>query len=392
MLLSGGKFYLQIRNKIDKMDKIEMRDDERNGRLDKIYAAALHLLLGLDFNALFDGILSRWGSFENFWKNGPGPASADLPLSSKARERLETGKRQLDPERLAERYRQKNIRFITKLESEFSKCLLTICNVPCILYYHGQLSLLNALSLAVVGSRRPTPYGVTQCGRISAQLSGKGVCVVSGMAVGVDAAAHRGALGEKGSTIAVLGSGIDCVYPRQNQPLFQEICAHGLAVSEFPPGTSAQPWHFPIRNRIISGLSEGVLVVEAQARSGSLITVDHALEQGREVFALPGPVSSALSVGPHRLIQQGAKLAAGAHDILEEIGFPAEEAGRSAGDQRPSLSGDEKKLMRRIGYEPVHIDYLLERQDLGGALFAVLMELEWKGWIQSVPGNYYVRV
>jgi DNA processing protein len=370
----------------------------RNGRLDRIYAAALHLLLGLDLNPLFDDILSRWGSFEAFWKAGAVPDG--LSLGPKARERLETGRKQLNPERLAERYEKEGVRYITKLESEFSKQLLTIYNVPCILYYHGKLSLLNAASVAVVGSRKPTPYGITQCGRISAQLSQRGVCVISGLAVGVDAAAHRGALTEKGSTIAVLGSGIDQIYPRQNRLLFREICESGLAVSEFPPETQAQPWHFPIRNRIISGLAEGVLVVEAQARSGSLITADHALEQSREVFALPGPVSSALSVGPLRLIQQGAKLVVNANDILEEIGFPADEANQSAEEQRAPLSDEEKKLMRRIGYEPVHIDYLLKWEDAGrkgsagqgGGLFAMLMELEWKGWIQSVPGNYYVRV
>jgi DNA processing protein len=358
--------------------------------LDKIYAAALHLLLGLDLNLLFDDILSRWGSFEAFWKGGT--ASDALPLGPKARERLETGRKQLAPERLAEQYEQKGVRYITKSESEFSKCLLTIYNIPCILYYHGRLSLLDAVSVAVVGSRKPTPYGVTQSGQISAQLSQQGVCVVSGLAAGVDAAAHRGALKGKGSTIAVLGSGVDSVYPRQNRLLFQEICESGLAVSEFPPGVQAQPWRFPIRNRIISGLAEGVLVVEAQARSGSLITADHALEQSREVFALPGPVSSALSVGPHRLIQQGAKLVMNAGDILTEIGLPPDEAGRRPEEQRPALSAEERKLLRRIGYEPVHVDYLLQCQELSGALFAMLMELEWKGWIQSVPGNYYVRI
>jgi DNA processing protein len=386
-------WHLQIRNKIDKMDKMNKTEticNERDDSLDKIYAAALHLLLGLDLNLLFDQILSRWGSFENFWKDGG--ASGGLPLGPKARERLETGRKQLEPERLAERYEKQGVRFITKFESEFSKCLLTIYNVPCILYYHGRLSLLNAVSLAVVGSRKPTPYGIAQCGQISARLSQKGVCVVSGLALGIDAAAHRGALGEKGSTIAVLGSGIDCVYPKQNRSLFREICERGLVLSEFPPETQAQPWHFPIRNRVISGLAEGVLVVEAQARSGSLITADHALEQSREVFALPGPVSSALSVGPLRLIQQGAKLVTGVNDILAEIGLPTDEAGLSPDEQRSPLNDEEKKLMRGIGYEPVHIDALLQRYDLGGALFAALMELEWKGWIQSVPGNYYVRI
>jgi DNA processing protein len=385
------------------MDKIETICNERYDSLDKTYAAALHLLLGLDLNLLFDDILSRWGSFEAFWKTEALPG--DLPLSPKARERLETGRKQLNPERLAERYEKKGIRYITKLESEFSKCLLTIYNVPCILYYHGRISLLNAASVAVVGSRKPTSYGVAQCGLISAQLSKRGVCVVSGMAAGIDTAAHKGALTEKGSTIAVLGSGIDQVYPKQNRLLFREICEGGLAVSEFPPETQPQPWHFPIRNRIISGLADGVLVVEAQARSGSLITADHALEQNREVFALPGPVSSALSIGPLRLIQQGAKLVISANDILEETGFPPDDADQGAEEQRPPLSDGEKKLMRRIGYEPVHIDYLLQWKDSdgkdsdgrrpdeqGGGLFAMLMELEWKGWIQSVPGNYYVRV
>jgi DNA processing protein len=358
--------------------------------LDKLYAAALHLLLGLELNSLYNEILLVCGSFEAFWKSRRVPP--DIRLSAESRERLDLGKKQLEPERLADRYERAGICWVTRAESEFSKSLLTIYNVPCILYYHGRLSLLDQLSLAVVGSRKPTPYGIAQCKSITGELSRKGVCVVSGMALGIDKAAHEGALYEKGSTIAVFGAGIDWVYPKQNFKLYQAIREHGLVISEFPPGTVARPWHFPVRNRIISGLSQGVMVVEAQARSGSLITVEHALEQNREVFALPGPVSSALSIGPLRLIQQGAKAVINAHDIFEEIGIPFEEGARDQDREKSSLDEHERRLMLKIGYEPVHIDHLLQTCNGDGALFARLMELEWKGRIQSIPGNFYVRV
>ena len=367
--------------------------------LDRFYAAALHIALGTGFSSVFDQILEKCGSFKEFWNCKY--KTHDIKLSPKAQEVLELSKKSIQPELLAEQYERDGIKFLLKKDTEFSKELLTIERVPCILYYQGHISLLKRMSLAVVGSRRATAYGIAQSKSISAQLSEKGITIVSGLALGIDTAAHKGALTGVGSTIAVLASGLNKVYPQQNRLLFEEIKEKGLVISEFLPDEQPETWYFPYRNRIISGLSRGTFVTEAGARSGALITADHALNQNKEVFALPGSISSPMSVGPLRLIQQGAKLVISIHDILDEIGYPISEESYYDSEQdtnpgynkaeKARINESEKKILTRIGYEPVHIDFLIQKYGGDGELFAHLMNLEWKGLIYSIPGNYYMR-
>jgi DNA processing protein len=236
---------------------------------------------------------------------------------------------------------------------------------------------------------------------LGADLGERGLCVVSGLARGVDAAAHRGCIEKGGTTVAVLGSGIDVIYPRENQMLAARIAQKGLVVSEFPPGTAPSPRNFPIRNRIVSGISLGTLVIEAGERSGSLITARLAMEQNREVFALPGNVTSPLSLGPNFLIKQGAKLVQGWRDIIDELPeeirrdiFLKEEARMSEKPEAGTVSEDGALLMELLKKdEAVHFDGLAERfgLDIPRISFA-LMELEAAGLARQLPGNMYVKL
>jgi DNA processing protein len=225
-------------------------------------------------------------------------------------------------------------------------------------------------------------------------LARAGVTVVSGMARGIDTAAHQGALQAGGYTIAVLGCGVDVVYPRENKKVMQDIAATGAVISEFPPGSAPDAWHFPVRNRIISGLSRCVAVIEAAERSGALITADVALEQGRDVLAVPGNVSSRLSKGTNGLIKQGAKLVEDASDILEELGlytlFPVKD---NMEEQNVKLSATEEKIFNIIYSEPMHLDEIIAQSHVPpGEVLSLLMYLEMKGVVKQLPGKMFVRV
>lgn len=273
----------------------------------------------------------------------------------------------------------------------YPEMLKNIFDPPLGIFVRGNLPIVEQQAVAIVGSRKPTPYGLAVAEKLGAGLAGAGVTVVSGMARGVDTAAHRGALGAGGRTIAVLGCGVDVVYPRENKKLMEEICHRGVVVSEFPPGSPPEAWHFPVRNRIISGLSRGVVVVEAAARSGALITADMALEQGRDVMAVPGNVSSPMSCGPNRLLKQGAKLVEGPDDILDELGinrlFNKSNYGRTA---MPRLTAEEEAVMSVLNYDPASLDKVVERCGLSTQqVLAALMFLELKGLVRQFPGKNY---
>jgi len=279
---------------------------------------------------------------------------------------------------------------VTLLDDAYPPLLKEIPDPPLVLHFRGDASLLARTSIAVVGSRRASPYGVNAASHLAKQLAGAGVVVVSGLARGIDAAAHHAALDAGGTTIAVLGTGIDVVYPHANARLFRRIEEHGLIVSEFPPGSPPLPIHFPIRNRVISGLTLGTVIVEASARSGSLITARMAAEQNRDVFAVPGSVFAAGSEGTHRLIQFGAKLVHNVNDVLEEL--PGHVRVAPPKEEKP-----EKPLQEVLAAltleEASHIDALAAH--LGktpGAVAESLLELELGGWIQALPGARYVRV
>jgi len=278
---------------------------------------------------------------------------------------------------------------LTLADEAYPKALLEIADPPNMLYIRGNPALLQQRGLAMVGSRNATPQGLQTAENFARALAGKGLCIISGLALGIDAAAHRGALSAGGDTIAVIGTGADRIYPARNKELALAIVEHGAIISEFPLDTPSIAANFPRRNRIISGLSRGVLVVEAAPESGSLITARLAGEQGREVFAIPGSIHSPVARGCHKLIKQGAKLVETANDVLEELGNftaqPKPAESRSTDDEHPLLSA--------LGHDPCSLDDLAEfTGQSADQLLPELLILELSGRISPLPGNRYQRL
>jgi DNA processing protein len=314
-----------------------------------------------------------------------------------------------------DRLREKEIKFAAISEKDYPKNLLQIYDPPPFFYYQGSFREEDTLAVAIVGSRKATTYGVKTAERIGRELALRGFTIVSGMARGIDTAAHRGALQGGGRTIAVLGSGIDVIYPTENKLLFNELIQQGAVLSEFPLSTPPLPKNFPQRNRIISGLSLGVVVVEASTNSGSLITAKLALDQGREVFAVPGSINSLTSQGTNGLIKEGAKLVETVDDIIEELPQQLNFKNRmtqKALHSKPkvcfqkdkdhpslhkaltiTLKPEEEAVWNSISDEPKHIDtIILENQLKANAIYAILLNLEMKDLIQEHPGKYYSRI
>jgi len=269
---------------------------------------------------------------------------------------------------------------------------------PPLLFVHGDLSCLRAPQLAIVGTRNPTPLGRETAHRFAAHLAEAGLVITSGLAFGIDAAAHQGALAGGGRTIAVMGTSLDRVYPARHRDLAHAVADHGALVSELSTGTPAAAENFPRRNRLISGLALGVLVVEAAIRSGSLITARQANEQGREVFAIPGSIHNPLAKGCHSLIRQGAKLVETADDILEELGALAAVAGeadRPVAALPPAVALDDEyqQLLAAIGDQSVGVDLLVDRCGLtANDVSSMLLILELNGYVATVPGGLYCRL
>lgn len=280
-----------------------------------------------------------------------------------------------------------NRHILTLGDPDYPQSLLEIADPPNVLYVRGNPDLLKNPGLAIVGSRNATPQGRQTAELFAKILAEHGLCIISGLALGIDAAAHQGALAAQGKTVAVIGTGANRIYPARNKELAIAISEQGAIVSEFPLGTPPVATNFPRRNRIISGLSRGVLVVEAAPESGSLITARLAGEQGREVFAIPGSIHSPVARGCHKLIQQGAKLVETAQDILEEFGTIS----------RPGLPAQhpatENALLCALGHDPCSLDELAERTGYGADhLLGELLTLELAGLIATLPGNRYQRL
>lgn len=293
--------------------------------------------------------------------------------------------------------RQPGRQLVSCLDDAFPPLLHQIPDYPVLLYVDGDADLLKLPQIAMVGSRNCTPGGAQNAFDFAMQCAAAGLAVTSGMALGIDSAAHRGALEMGGVTIAVIGTGADRVYPSRNRRLARRIAESGAVVSEFPLGTGARAANFPQRNRLISGLSIATLVVEATARSGSLITARLAAEQGREVFALPGSIHNPQARGCHRLIRDGATLVESAADIGAELDslyrFTSAGGHDRANETPESLDRDHRNLLETIGYDPVHCDLLAERSSLTmDKLSSMLVTLELNDLIQSVPGGRYVRI
>lgn len=305
---------------------------------------------------------------------------------------------------------------VTLGDARYPRRLREIFDPPIVLFARGRVDLLSSLGLGVVGTRRPTAYGIAVAERLSADLAHAGLTIVSGLARGIDASAHKGALAAAGDTVAVLGCGADVIYPQENRKLYSEIAAKGVLVSEFPMGATAFPQNFPIRNRIISGISVGVLVVEGAQYSGSAITAKLAIEQGREVFAVPGNITSKLSWGPNLLIKQGAKIVQDWNDVIVELSPEARRhliektRGRLLGgtdessqpaqasllsDAGPQLDGTARKALDALQVDaPAHLDDLIEKvADVSASeLIAALFELEMMGLVKQLPGKNFVKV
>ncbi len=291
---------------------------------------------------------------------------------------------------------QKGYGIVTQADAVYPPLLRQIPDPPPFLYVYGRLDA-SIRNIAVVGSRNATNYGLTTAKRLCANLAAMDMTIVSGMALGIDTAAHEGALTADRRTIAVLGSGLGVVYPARNRQLFHRIGENGTVVSEFPMLAPPDAHHFPMRNRVISGMSLGTVVVEATRRSGSLITARLAAEQNREVFAIPGSIQSFKSTGTHTLIKQGAKLVEQAMDIMEELSHvvkprvKGDSRGKQAkGHQTPLLSPEERPVYNALGPYPVHIDELVRKLAMPpGKLSGILLQLELRGIVHQAPGNLF---
>ncbi|MBN1810101.1 MAG: DNA-processing protein DprA [Planctomycetes bacterium] len=388
---------------------------DENGR----YILALHLVSGLGA-VTYRRLLSRFGTPEAILK-APSQKILDLPfLGEKRAQVIEAGRREALQKADVEiaRAEKEGAKIATFGGEWYPAPLKSIYDPPLAVYIRGEVKREDAIAVGVVGTRRPSVYGRLTGEKFGMQLAARGFTVISGMAIGVDSAAHGGALKGRGRTIAVLGSGLDKLYPQQNRELAERIVEHGALVTELPYGTTPSRETFPRRNRLISGMSLGVVVVEGKENSGALITARFAMEQGREVFAVPGKIDDMRSRGPHMLIKQGAKLVEGIEDILDELGpvadfmaGPEEDApggdgdakgrgtGKSAGTAESGgdrlskvLNSNERAILEMLSDEPTPVDDIIAETGLAPAEAAShLMVLEIRRLIRQLPGKRFVR-
>ncbi len=289
---------------------------------------------------------------------------------------------------------QDNHHALTLTDDRYPPQLKEIDNPPPVLFVRGNIELLKQPQIAIVGSRNPSRPGLQTATEFARTLARFGFTITSGLALGIDAASHQGALDVDGYTIAVAGTGLDRVYPARHKSLATDILKKGAIISEFPPGTTAKASHFPRRNRIISGLCLGLLVVEAAKQSGSLITARLALEQNREVFAIPGSIHNPLARGCNALIREGAKLVETTDDILEELGqYNQPDTSETQKKQQTGLDPEQESLLNLVMFSPTTIDYLLQESGLGiEELSSILLILELQGFIASAAGSSYIRI
>lgn len=361
------------------------------------------------------GPRSLWKLYQAFGGAEPILSASEMELIGKSSIKPQTaraivGKRTLrDPFKEWNRIRHYGVQFITWEDEEYPALLRHIPYPPLFLFAKGAYRPEHAAAVAIVGTRNASVKGLIIAEKLATDLAKHGVTVVSGLAVGIDSAAHRGALKAGGETIAVMGSGLDVPYPRMNRDLMEQIARSGVVFSEYPLGTPPERWRFPLRNRIVSGLSAGVVVVEAGVKSGALITARLALEQGREVFAVPGSISDERAAGSNKLLKEGAKLVENVKDILEEcsswfkdlsnmvvefrgktqtIGHLPE---RTEGDFK-NLGDEELRILEILGGEPKHVDRICEKTGLScSSVLSLLTKMELKGWVRQLPGKYFIR-
>ncbi len=344
------------------------------------------------------GLLERFGSAGAVLEASGSSLREVSGVGPKLVEKIAKARREIDAEAELALCRLNGVRPLPAADADYPETLRTIPDPPPLLYCRGTISPADSLAIALVGSRRCSPYGLRMAERLGHSLARVGLTVVSGLARGIDAAAHRGALKAGGRTLAVLANGLSSVYPPEHEDLAAEIADHGAVLSEMPMRQGPLAQLFPQRNRIVSGLSLGVVVIEATPKSGSLSTARHAMEQNREVFAVPGPVDSLSSRGCHRLIRDGAKLVETVDDILEELGPLVREV-RPTADAVPvrhpaelTLSEHERALLGHLGDRPCGVDELIAQTRLTASqVMATLAVLEMRRLVRRVPGNQFVR-
>src|SRR5215212_4843039 len=338
--------------------------------------------------ARIERLLQAFGSLSVAWS---APAE-DLraALESRSLSELLAARSRIDPARELERLHFLGIRAVHPGHASYPRLLAEISGRPSLLYVRGELTVADHTSVAIVGTRKATPYGRQAAERIAAELAQAGVTVVSGLARGVDAAAHRAAIEAGGRTIAVLGSGPDVIYPAEHRRLAEQILESGAILSELPPGAKPDAQNFPARNRIVSGMSLGTLIIEAPLRSGALITASFAADQGREVFVLPGSIFAQTAEGTNALLRDGARLVRDGADILEDLGLGAGK-GPVATQSQLLLDENERTLYDALSKEARHIDELAEEAGLSaGAASALMLTMELKGLVRNHGAQYYV--
>lgn len=336
----------------------------------------------------------NFGNFAKVVSQGEGDLAKIEGITKTLAAKIKKAFRDFDLTKEFKLIKENGVSLLTPEDENYPDNLKEIYDPPYLLYIKGKIKKTDKNALAIVGSRRASYYGLSTAEKFAFALASRGITVVSGMARGIDTQAHKGALKAQGRTTAVLGSGLANIYPEENRELAEEITQQGTLVSEFPMETVPFRQNFPRRNRVISGLSKGVIVVEAADKSGALITADFALEQGRDVFAVPGKVDSFTSRGTHSLIKQGAKLASSVGDILEELRLdifsPKGENNKPV--YEVVLEDREKKFFELLSDEPKHIDELIRESGLGITESSdILLKLELRGLIRQLPGKMFVR-
>ncbi|MDW7675597.1 MAG: DNA-processing protein DprA [Bacillota bacterium] len=355
-----------------------------------IYWVAMQQIPGIGIKYL-QKLLLHFGDIEKIWHTSESQLNKLSIIPKNLVNALVSFRAETNLKVLSQKINQSGCWVITWDQEAYPELLREIYNPPIVIYGLGDKTVLKSSTIAIVGSRKPSYYGQEQARIISADLAINNLTVVSGMAKGIDAFAHQGALSKEGKTIGVLGCGVDQIYPKENSKLYYKIISSGAIISEYSPGTKPLPNYFPARNRIISGLSLGTVVIEAGEKSGALITADFAIEQGREVFALPGLVTNPNAKGTHGLIKQGAKLLENAQDIIEEL-YPGRlfcgNFGKSKGEE--PLSKNEMLILEMLNKEHLNIeDIALLTKIPVKELNTILLELELKGIITQLPGKIF---
>lgn len=356
------------------------------------YLLALHSVNGLGPIRL-KALLDYFGDPQAVWE-AKAKELIELGIPKNTAALLEETRSKLDPQQYLEQITKSGIKYLTFFDKEYPSLLKEIYDPPLVLYYRGEIMPQDSKAVAIVGTRKMTGYGRLVTEKLTGELVDCGITVVSGLARGVDTQAHQTAVKKEGRTIAVLGGGLLKIFPPENTRLAEDIASgFGAVVSEFPPDAPSLPGNFPARNRIISGLSLAVLVTEAAQDSGSLITAKLALEQGREVFAVPGPITSDLSQGPLSLIKQGAKLITEAGEILQELGITKSQVTRVKSQVDLKLSEIEEKILQSLIAESKHIDELCRELQLQASVVSSsLIKMEIYGLVKNLGGGIYVKL